>query len=331
MPAERPPAAPAWRGLLLGLALLLGGGAAQAASEAPFLWQVKGAKATHYLLGSVHLLPSAARQLPEGIVQAYRSADELVFESDVDALASRELGQRLLVAAKAPKGLAGEVDAATLSRVRQRMRGLRMPAAQCENFRPWFCALSLELYAYQRAGFSGDYGLDRRLHAAARTDGRTVAWFEAPERHIGLFTAMAAPLSAQFLDAALAEDGLKAEDPAEMYRAWRDNDSARIEALIAELKRDYPAVHEHLLVARNRAWLPELQRRLARRERQLIVVGAAHWLGPDGLIASLRAAGYTVSPYLPIAIDQDARLGTPASPMAAAVPVAVIDAAIARR
>lgn len=297
-----------WRGLLAGVCALLASTVAQAESEAPFLWQVKGAKTTHYLLGSVHLLPNAARRLPEGIVQAYRSADVLVFESDVEALQGRKLSERMLTAAKAPNGIAAEVDVGTLRRLRQRMRSLRMPAAQCESYRPWFCALSLELYAYQRAGFSGEYGLDRRLHEAALADGRSVAWFEAPANHVSLFTDMAKPLSAQFLDAALADSGLKAEEPVEMYRAWRDNDSSRIEALIAEMKRDYPAVYEHLLARRNRAWLPELKRRLKLPERQLIVVGAAHWLGPDGLIASLNAAGYRVKPYLPIIIDQQARL-----------------------
>ena len=308
---------PIWRMLLAGLCLL--GGAAQAESEAPFLWQVKGEKATHYLLGSVHLLPSAARRLPEGIVQAYRSADTLVFETDVTALQSRQLSTRMLAAATAPKGIAAEIDDATLRRLRLRMRSLRMPAAQCETYRPWFCALSLELYAYQRAGFSGEFGLDRRLHDAALADGRSIAWFEAPERHISLFTEMAKPLSTQFLDAALADSGLKAEEPIEMYRAWRDNDGSGIENLIAEMKRDYPAVYRHLLSERNHAWLPELKRRLKLPERQLIVVGAAHWLGPDGLIASLAAAGYQVRPYLAIDTRQQADQG------------AGFDAAIARR
>lgn len=294
-------------GLLLTALIALGNRANAAESEAPFLWQVKGSKATHYLLGSVHLLPNAARRLPEGIIQAYRSADVLVFESDVTALQSRKLNEQMLTAAQAPKGIAAEIDAGTLRRLRARMRALRMPATQCESYRPWFCALSLELYAYQRAGFSGEYGLDRRLHDAAEADGRSIAWFEAPATHIGLFTDMAKPLSVQFLDAALADSGLKAEEPVEMYRAWRDNDSSRIEALIAEMKRDYPAVYEHLLARRNRAWLPELKRRLKLPERQLIVVGAAHWLGPDGLIASLTAAGYRIQPYLPITIDQQAR------------------------
>ena len=283
-------------------ALLLGAGGPVAAedrpSAAPFLWQVSGGRTTHYILGSVHLLPQAAGALPAGIAQAYESAEALVFESDIDALSSPANTARILDAAKAPRGLKSEVDAGTLAKVRARMLDLGMPPALCERHRPWFCALSLELFAYQRAGFRSEFGLDRQLYDAARRSGRPIAWFEEPKMHLDLFTTMARPLSRQFLDAALSERNPKTDEPVDMYRAWRDNDVARIIATIAELKRDYPAVHEHLLTRRNRAWLPELKRRLALPERQLFVVGAAHWLGPDGLIVSLEAAGYRVRPYL---------------------------------
>lgn len=281
------------------------------ASAAPFLWQVTGDKTTHYLLGSVHLLPRAAERLPIGIQQAYDSADALVFESDIDALSSRDNTAVILDSAKAPHGLAREVDAETLARVRARMLDLKMPAALCERYRPWFCALSLELFAYQRAGFRGEFGLDRQLYDAARSTRRAIAWFEEPAVHLSLFTTMAKPLSRQFLDAALSERNPKHDEPVEMYRAWRDNDTERMVAVIAELKHDYPAVHEHLLAHRNRAWLPELKRRLALPQRQMFVVGAAHWLGPDGLIASLEAAGYTVRPFL--AVDPARQTRNPAA------------------
>ena len=46
--------------------LLLFSAGALAAGDAPFLWQVKGAKTTHYLMGSMHLLPASAQPLAAG-------------------------------------------------------------------------------------------------------------------------------------------------------------------------------------------------------------------------------------------------------------------------
>ena len=297
-------------GRWLFVALLVYAARADAAepSEAtsPFLWQVTGAKTTHFLLGSVHLLPKAADRLPIGIRQAYESADVLVFESDIEALSNRSNSATMLDSAKAPQGLGSEIDADTLARVRARIVELKMPPSLCESYHPWFCALSLELFAYQRAGFRGEFGLDRQLHDAARRAKRPIAWFEEPKAHMNLFTAMPVALSRQFLAAALSERNPGRDEPVEMYRAWRNNDTRRMAEAVAELKHDYPDVHAHLLVSRNRAWLPELQRRLALPQRQLFVVGAAHLIGPDGLIASLEANGYKVRPYIAVDLRQQA-------------------------
>jgi len=282
------------------------GAAEPSESTSPFLWQVTGAKTTHFLLGSVHLLPKAADRLPIGIRQAYESADALVFESDIDALSSRSNSAKMIDSAKAPRGLGSEIDADTLAKVRARIVELKMPSALCESYRPWFCALSLELFAYQRAGFRGEFGLDRQLYDAARRAKRPIAWFEEPKAHLNLFTAMPAALSRQFLAAALSERNPSRDEPVEMYRAWRDNDTEHMTEAVAELKHDYPDVHAHLLVSRNRAWLPELKRRLALPQRQMFVVGAAHLIGPDGLIASLEAAGFKIRPYIAVDPQQQA-------------------------
>lgn len=290
-----------YRGALRRLAVLLlliaNIARAEAPSPAPFLWQVVAPSATHYLLGSVHLLPRAAEDLPTGIREAFAASDTVVFESDIAALSDRSSTTALLESAKAPGGLKSEVDAATMARVRARVADLKMPKRLCEQYRPWFCALSLELFAFQRAGFKGEYGLDRQLYEAAHKARKPIRWFESPPDHLALFSSMPAPLSRNFLDAALSERTRKDDEPVEMFRAWRDNDIDKLTQVIAELKAEFPDIHEHLLTQRNRAWLPELKRRLALSDQQLFVVGAAHWVGPDGLIASLEAAGFRVQPY----------------------------------
>ena len=62
---------------------------------------------------------------------------------------------------------------------------------------------------------------------------------------------------------------------------------------LADLKSD-PVMYQRLLVERNKNWMPKIEELFARRGRALVVVGAAHLVGPDGLIAMLRAKGYTV-------------------------------------
>lgn len=289
----------ALRALVLLAGLFTAGGSLHADSPAPFLWEVRGAQTTHYLLGSVHLLPEAAETLPDGIADAYDAVDGLVFESDIEALGSPKSGLSLVSAAKSARDPSSELDAATAARLRARIAKLGMPPALCAQYKAWFCALSLEIYAYQKQGFKGEHGLDHQLNTLARADNKAISWFEPPSVHLALFTGMDDALGRQLLEAELAPSGSTPDDPATMYRAWRDNDTRAVETITAELKAHYPRVYEHLLASRNRAWLPPLRKLLDGETPQLIVVGAAHWLGPDGLLAELRAAGYKPKPYVP--------------------------------
>jgi hypothetical protein len=76
--------------------------------------------------------------------------------------------------------------------------------------------------------------------------------------------------------------------------AWRDGDAPTVERLVLADMKGEPAVYKRMLVDRNRAWVPKIDQLLARNGRSLVVVGAAHLVGPDGLLALLRAKGYTI-------------------------------------
>jgi hypothetical protein len=63
--------------------------------------------------------------------------------------------------------------------------------------------------------------------------------------------------------------------------------------LLQELRKD-PEMYQRLLVERNRNWLPKLEALFNRRGRALVIVGAAHLVGPDGLLQTLKSKGYTI-------------------------------------
>lgn len=287
-------------GFCVGLAWLLTAtpAAFAAPAAAPFLWRVQGSSATHYLLGSMHLLPTSADNLPNALEQAYDAVDGLVFETDIGALQSRAVQLQLLAAAHADHGLKQILDPALFRRVQARAHVLQMPMSLCGHYAPWFCAMSLDVYAFRKAGFSDQYGVDEHFYGEAVSDGKTVHWLESPARHLALFTAMNKTQSLTFLRAAVDDSAGKLDDPQTLYRAWREDDTARIAALDRQLRARYPQLYRRLIGARNRAWMSKLQGFLDGDEPQMIVVGAAHLVGPDGLVDSLRARGYRVTPGL---------------------------------
>lgn len=287
------------RTLAGGLLLLLAAPLAAAPSAAPFLWRITVGDTTHHLQGSVHLLPATAHPLPAAMEAAYAGARGLVFESDIAALSAPELQKNLLAAARAPAGLAAELPRPLHARLQRYTAAQGLPEGLCEPFRAWFCALSLEMQAYARAGFAAELGLDQHYYTRALKDDKDLAWLEEPQAHLDLFMRLPARLGPELLQQVLEEAEDVTRSPERIYQAWRDGDAAVLEEELRLMQRHYPGLHARLLSDRNRAWLPALRRLLRGGEPQLIVVGAAHLPGPDGLVALLRAEGFRVEAVAP--------------------------------
>ena len=278
--------------------LLCAGSTAASAADSPFLWQVKGAKATHYLQGSVHMLPESASEPPAALDAAYAAVDGLVFESDIAALASAELQQQMLDAAREtdPAGLPARIRPALYQRLQKRTAEWGLPPTLCDAFKAWFCAMTIEVLSATRAGFSPEYGIDERYFARARSDGKTISWLEEPGQQLDLFAQMPESLSAQFLAATLDELTDTSLGPEVLLKAWQTGDTVAMDKVLRDFRARYPEAYLRLLASRNEAWLPRLARILGGERPQLIITGAAHWVGPDGLVGDLRARGFDVRP-----------------------------------
>lgn len=268
------------------------------AHSAPFLWELQGPKTRHFLLGSVHLLPPAAHPLPAALEAAYEATEAVVFETDLAALAEPELQGRMLGAAREDTagGLKARIGPELYAKLQKRAAALGMPTPVCDDFRAWFCALTLELYPLQQAGFGVEFGVDQHFYARARDDGRSVAGLESADYQVALFAEMPRPLSRQLLVATLDEQTYSGQPPDELYRIWRTGDAAALEQLMRDMRKRYPELYQRLLSDRNRAWLPQLLERLKSERPQFVIVGAAHYLGPDGLLALLKEKGFEARP-----------------------------------
>ena len=272
--------------------------AAPPANTAPFLWEVQSGATKHFLLGAVHLLPASAHPLPAALEQAYAETAELVLETDLAALTTPDVQGRMLGAARddRPGGLKSHVGKALYGKLQKRAAKLGMPTPVCDGFRAWFCALAIELYPLQQAQFTMEHGIDSYFYGRARDDGRPIAGLESAEFQVSLFTDMPEALSKQLLAATLDERTYSAQTPDELHRIWRTGDAATLDRLMKDLRKSYPELYARLLSERNRSWLPVLASRLKADTPQLVIVGAAHFVGADGLLALLKADGIEAKP-----------------------------------
>lgn len=267
-----------------------------AAGPSGLVWCVEGAESRVYLAGSMHMLPPRAYPLPPAYERAYEATERLVLEADQAALERPQARNELLAAARYDTGdLRTHVGDALYRHTRAVASDQGLSMRRLDGYRPWFVAMAIEMQSYRAAGFRPDLGLDGHFHGRALADGRPIQPLQAIDAHLAIVTEMPAALSRDQLAVTLDSADTLAQAPADIYAYWRTGDAAGLAASVAEQTKAYPALYDRLIYDRNEAWLPAIDRLLARPGNALVLVGAVHLVGPGGLVERLRASGYTVS------------------------------------
>jgi uncharacterized protein YbaP (TraB family) len=280
------------------LAASVGAAAQRATSAQPrnFLWKASQGERVVYLVGSVHLLSKDYYPLNPALETAFKECDLLVEEVDLAELLAVESQLQMLTRGLLPSGQSLEtvITPATFALVSQRVGALGLPIEPLKRFKPWALALTLLGLEWQSAGFDAELGLDKHFYDRAQAEGKQVQGLETVEYQISRFDGMSMDEQDRLLSSTLK--GLETEKASvtALADAWKAGDVPTVERIVLRDLRQEPRMYERLLVERNRAWLPKIDALFSRTGRAFVVVGAAHLVGPDGLLALLKAKGYAV-------------------------------------
>jgi len=282
------------RGLEAALLALAAAGAAPA-TPAANVWAVQGAHNTVYLAGSVHLLRPGT-VLPAALDRAYADSRALVLEIDLASLDPAAGQQYVRTHGMLPAGqtLRGVIGEERYARLEKEAEALGLPLASLEPLEPWTAALTLTEFEYARAGLDPDAGVERQLERRAQNDHKPIQGLETLEDQLGLLHAMSYEDQARFLDLSGSEGEDLDTETAAILEAWSTGNEKQLEGLLRSEYAEFPQLLERLVTDRNRRWIPELAGLLKGNENELVVVGALHLVGKDGVIALLRARGYRV-------------------------------------
>jgi uncharacterized protein YbaP (TraB family) len=144
----------------------------------------------------------------------------------------------------------------------------------------------------QKAGFAADYGVDVQLDARAHEAHKTIIGLESVDFQMHLFDSLPPNAQEKMLLAAEGPEQTIARIDA-LEKAWASGDAARLDSL-SRSSSIGPEVDDVLVYRRNRRWMPTLEALLKGSSDALVVVGAAHLVGANGVVQLLRAKGYTV-------------------------------------
>ena len=269
------------------------------AAEPGLLWRVRQGAGTVYLAGSIHVLPAGAT-LPPPYLRAYDEAEALVMEADLTALESPE-GMGAFLGEVMERGLLPpERSLRTLlgpqrwTRLVAALRPLGVPSEGLDRFEPWLASLMLTATAMQQGGFEAESGVEVQLLRRASADGKPIDALETLAQQLDLFDGLAEAEQVAMLDQSLAEAALLSGPIAAMEAAWRRGDAAALQDVLRRALPEGSKARSRFLSQRNQAWLQGIEARLRRPDDTLVVVGALHLLGEDGLVALLRRRGLVV-------------------------------------
>jgi uncharacterized protein YbaP (TraB family) len=283
----------ALRSVAIAVALLVVATAAQAKT---FAWKATGKGGVVYLVGSVHLLSKDFYPLNPAIEAAYKDADLLVEEVDMAEMLAPSAQFGFLTRGMLPSAtpLDKVISPATYALVVKRANDLGVPVEPFKLLKPWMVALMLVQVEWQKAGFDPELGLDKHFYDQAKADGKKTQGLETAEYQISRLDDMTLEQQEHLLSESLKDLDAEKANMARLVESWRSGDAPGVERIVlSELKQE-PLLYQRLLVERNRNWMPKIEALFARPRHALVVVGAAHLVGPDGLLAMLRAKGYTV-------------------------------------
>jgi len=271
--------------------------AGSAAADPLPLWQVDGVRNSVFLLGSIHVLRDEDHPLPARMLEAYNEAEIVYMEidmDDIDPVATLTLTKQLgvLEDGVSLSDLLGPEATAVATRD---AGALNIPLDLLQRSEPWLAAMTVEQMLLMRQGFSAQMGVEMSVAALAQRDAKPVEGFETLEQQIGFLDGLSLDAQRNMLLQVLATNVDDTQLIDSMVNAWRHGDLDYFEAMLDEEREASPEIYEKIVVERNSRWVDAIDDMLYDDVDYLVVVGALHMIGEDGVPTQLRERGFPVN------------------------------------
>ena len=262
------------------------------------LWEVADGGAKIHLLGSLHLMKADDYPLDGRFEEAFDGAEAVAFETDIGSLGTEEMQRYMLSRAVYTDGLTlqSELSEPALADLSDFLSRLGIPIEEVNGIRPWYLGLMFTALQMIQLGYDPTLGIDQHYYARSREAKKTVLELESAQFQIDLLASLADFDPELYLQQAMDDFNQVNEQLDQITAVWKAGDLDGMDILIHGV-RAYPSLYEALIAERNRSWLTKIEGYLADGGNVLVIVGAGHLPGEDGLIHLLRGKGYRVSQY----------------------------------
>lgn len=260
------------------------------------LWKISKNNQQLYIGGTIHVLAKSDYPLPKAFDDAYQKSSRLVFETDISAMSSPEFQQKMLLAVSYQDGrtLKSVLSPSTYQLLENYCKRAGLPIDNLRLLKPGMLAITLLYIELRRLGIA-EAGVDQYFTALGRADGKPLGQLESPDEQLGFLVNLGKGHENELVLQTIQEIQDLPAIMTQMTTAWRSGKGRELADLILkDMQKDFPGIYKDLIVDRNNAWVPKIEKMLKTSEVEMILVGAAHLVGKDGVIEQLRRRGYTI-------------------------------------
>lgn len=263
-----------------------------AAESCGLLWRIetRGASTSH-LFGTVHSEDARVVDLPQPVVDAFKSSDVYAMEMIPDLQVITELFRAMHF--QDQRNLKGVLGEDLFERATDALSEHGIGKGLAMKMKPWAVAVTLSFPRPETGQF-----LDIMLFNRAMAAGKRTVGLERADEQLAFFTDLSMAEQITLLEATLQHFGEIEETMNRVVEAWLSRDPEALTDLSQSYLSELPdemadRFHEQAIDARNRRMF-ERMAPLLEAGNVFVAVGALHLYGDEGLLELLKENGHSV-------------------------------------
>ena len=262
------------------------------------VWKVSNGEHHLFLGGTIHLLSKNDYPLPEAFETAYAQAEDIWFETDASALTTEQVQKKMfkVMMYQDERNLSSVLDDKTYEELSDLLEDRGLSVTAFNKMTPAGAMFTLTGIELTRLGLIDQTaGVDLHFDQRAQQDNKDRLFLESVDEQIAFMQGINDLDPNRLIKSTIDQIDSTEQSWKELLTAWRSGDMQLMQSAgIEPMKADYPKIYKLLLVHRNRDWFSDIEDMLNSEEVELVLVGALHMVGEEGLINTLESAGYQV-------------------------------------
>jgi len=261
-------------------------------SHSQLLYQISGNGLTEasYLYGTIHILPKDKFELSNSLKRAFDASTTIAMEVDLDMSGAEKIALAQKVMLPDGKTLKDFMAAQDYLQLKayciDSLQWSESKFERSSKLKPMFFSSVLI-----QENMSNMASYEMEFNKMAKKKKKETIGLETIEFQLGLFDQLPMQTQVDMLKQDYKSD-MKSYDT--LLACYLREDLETLGKLMAEETSAYPEFNELMLVQRNKSWIAPMRAQM-QKESTFFGVGAAHLSGPDGVVALLRAQGFTVT------------------------------------